>query len=93
MSQIILIFLALIVISKCSLYIVSENNKEFNIGILNLSESEFYDNILLKQFIKSKQCIIEKRLDFKKLISSSTSTKKRRAKKKNGFYRIIIVID
>ena len=58
MSQIMLIFLALIVISKCSLHIVSDNNKQFDFGILNLSESEFYDNIWLKDFIKSKPIYI-----------------------------------
>ena len=58
MSQTMLIFLALIVISKCSFHIVSENNKQFDIGILNLSESEFYGNILERDFIKSKPIYI-----------------------------------
>jgi hypothetical protein len=49
-----ILFLLTIVISKGALHIVSDNNRQFDIAILNLSESEFYHNIWLQDYVSSQ---------------------------------------
>jgi len=55
MSQLMLLLIAFaITFTIATLHIVSENNKQFDLSILNLSESDFYYNIWSRDFVKSQ---------------------------------------
>jgi hypothetical protein len=58
MMQFMLIISVLLPFVNSSLHIVSESNKQFDISILNLSESDFYNNIWLRNHLKSQPILL-----------------------------------